>query len=106
MKKVLLMTAGLLSIGLIAWKGERSAAGTPHTLLWKVSGRGLKKPSYLFGTMHVLCADEAALSKDLKAAIASCDEVYFEIKLDDMAAMLGAMKYMMMNDDKRLSDVL
>jgi uncharacterized protein YbaP (TraB family) len=106
MKKVLLMTAGLLSIGLIAWKGERRAAGTPHALLWKVSGKGLKQPSYLFGTMHVLCADEAALSKDLKAAIASCDEVYFEIKLDDIGAMLGAMKYMMMNDDKRLSDVL
>ncbi|MBN8687047.1 MAG: TraB/GumN family protein [Chitinophagales bacterium] len=25
----------------------------PKTLLWKISGKGLKKPSYLFGTMHL-----------------------------------------------------
>lgn len=25
----------------------------PNTLLWKISGKGLKKPSYLFGTMHL-----------------------------------------------------
>lgn len=25
----------------------------PNTLLWKISGNGLKKPSYLFGTMHL-----------------------------------------------------
>jgi uncharacterized protein YbaP (TraB family) len=101
MKKALLLSAGLLSIGLIAWNGS-----TPHTLLWKVSGKGLTKPSYLFGTMHVLCADEATLSDGLKAVIASCDEVYFEIKLDDMSNLLGAMKYMRMNDDKKLSDLL
>jgi uncharacterized protein len=118
MKKILFLSLGLLSIGMIAWKvgstssirvspaGRAKASATPHALLWKISGKNLKKPSYLFGTMHVLCADEAALSKDLKSAIAFCDEVYFEIKLDDMAGMLGAMKYMMMNDDKKLSDIL
>lgn len=25
----------------------------PNTLLWKISGNGLKKPSYLYGTMHL-----------------------------------------------------
>lgn len=103
MKKALLLSAGLLSIGLVF---AQKPAGTPHTLLWKITGKGLKKPSYLFGTMHVLCADDANLSDSLKAVIAACDEVYFEIKLDDMSNLLGAMKYMMMNDDKRLSDLL
>jgi uncharacterized protein YbaP (TraB family) len=27
-----------------------------NTLLWKISGNGLEKPSYLFGTIHMLCA--------------------------------------------------
>jgi uncharacterized protein len=27
---------------------------TDNSLLWKVSGNGLKKPSYLFGTCHFL----------------------------------------------------
>src|SRR5215218_4850884 len=25
----------------------------PKTLLWRISGNGLQKPSYLFGTMHL-----------------------------------------------------
>src|SRR5579863_10759890 len=104
MKKALLLSAGLLSLVLVS----SSASGqpcffiemppaTPPTLLWKISGKGLAQPSYLFGTMHVLCADEARLSDGLKAVIAGCDEIWFEIKLDDMSNLLGAMKVMQMN---------
>jgi uncharacterized protein YbaP (TraB family) len=25
----------------------------PNTLLWRISGHGLSKPSYLFGTLHL-----------------------------------------------------
>ncbi len=32
------------------------------TLLWKVSGNGLESPSYLFGTMHILC-DQSIVEK-------------------------------------------
>ena len=56
--------------------------------------------------MHVLCSKDALLSDSLKAAIANCDEVYFEINLSDMAGMLNSIKYMRMNDSKRLSDLL
>jgi len=104
MKKSLLLTASLISacFALI----QKAPAQTPHTLLWQISGRGLTKPSYLFGTMHVLCADDARLSDSLKKAIAACDEVYFEINLSDMSGMMSAMKYMRMNDSKKLSDLL
>ena len=61
-----MLSAGILSMGLISWFGLQ----TPHTLLWKISGKGIKKASYLFGTMHVLCADDAVLSDNLQAAIA------------------------------------
>jgi len=33
-----------------------------NTLLWEISGKGLDSPSYLFGTMHILCANDAKLS--------------------------------------------
>ena len=112
MKRALFIVAGL-SIGLISWNQFRERqhpapvqGSTPHTLLWKISGKGLKKPSYLFGTMHVLCADDAMLSDSLKGAIAACDEVFFEIKLDDLGNLLGALKVMRMNDDKKLSDLM
>src|SRR5262249_40518740 len=80
-KQRMLLSAGLL------W----SCLGfsqTPHTLLWKISGNGLKKPSYLFGTMHILCADDAHLSDSLRGVIARCDEMYFEVDMSDMMGMV------------------
>lgn len=99
MKKFLLLSVGLLA-------GYLSFPQTPHTLLWKISGKDLAKPSYLFGTMHIMCPEDARLSDSLKAAINACDEVYFEIKLDDMSALMGSIQWMMMKDGQRLSDLL
>ncbi|MFM9908596.1 MAG: TraB/GumN family protein [Chitinophagaceae bacterium] len=77
-----------------------------NTLLWEISGNGLSQPSYLFGTMHVLCAEDAVLSTPLKSVIKKCIKVYFEIDMDDMTEMMGAMKYMRMNDGIKISDLL
>jgi uncharacterized protein YbaP (TraB family) len=98
-KRSLLLAAGLFTATL-------GFSQTPNSLLWRISGKGLSRPSYLFGTMHIICADDAALSDSLKAVIATCDEVYFEINLSDMSDMMNAIKYMQMNDSKRLSDLL
>lgn len=99
MRKTLLLTAGLLSATL-------AFSQTAHTLLWRITGKNITRPSYLFGTMHILCAQDAVLSDSLKAAIAGCDEIYFEINLSDMMGMLNSMKYMRMDDSKKLSDLL
>jgi uncharacterized protein YbaP (TraB family) len=98
-KHSFLLAAGLLTAAL-------TFSQTPHTLLWRISGKGITKPSYLFGTMHILCASDARLTDSLKAAITVCDEVYFEINLSDMSDMLNSIKYMRMNDSKKLSDLL
>ena len=98
-KKSFLLTAGLLTATL-------AFSQTPHTLLWRISGNGITRPSWLFGTMHILCANDAMLSDSLKAVIAACDEVYFEINLSDMSDMMNAIQYMRMNGDEKLSDLL
>ena len=98
-RKIILLATGMLCASLVF-------SQTPHTLLWRISGKQIKRPSYLFGTMHVLCASDATLSDSLKAAIAGCDELYFEINLGDMMGMLNSLKYMRMNDNKTLADLL
>jgi uncharacterized protein YbaP (TraB family) len=70
-----------------------------NTLLWQISGNGLKKPSYIFGTMHLLCADDARLSDNLKKAIAQTDQIYFELDLHDMNEMMSTLKYIRMHDN-------
>lgn len=79
---------------------------TDNTLLWKISGNGVKKPSYLFGTIHMLCADDAGLSDSLKNVIKRVQEVYFEVDLDNMFEMLGVMSKMKMKGDTTLQDLL
>jgi hypothetical protein len=88
---------------------QGAGVGTNHldnTLLWKISGKGLLHPSYLFGTMHILCADDATLSDSLKKVIRDCKEIYFELDMDNLQEMMGAMKYLRMNDGKKLSELL
>ena len=77
-----------------------------NTLLWEISGNGLQKPSYIFGTMHLLCSEDARLSDNLKKAIAETDQIYFEIDLDDISQLMSTMKYIRMNDNVKLSDLL
>ena len=101
-KAFLLITTALI----FSCAAQSQSADSSKTLLWKISGKNLTRPSYLFGTMHILCADDAALSEGLKKVITNCDEIYFEIDLSDMKAMLSSLKYLRMNNETKLSDLL
>lgn len=76
-----------------------------NTLLWEISGNGLKKPSYLFGTFHLLCREDIHFSGQLKKALASADEVYFEMDLDDPSNTLGGLLFINMRKGLTLSDL-
>ena len=76
-----------------------------NTLLWQISGKGLKQPSFLFGTFHLLCKEDIHFSGQLKKAIRSSDEIYMELKMDDPSTMLSGMLYMNMKDGKKLEDL-
>ena len=96
-----LLLGSIMAIAAFAQKNN-----TDNTLLWKISGNGLKKPSYLFGTIHMLCKDDAVLSDSLKNIIKNVKEVYFEVDLDNMFEMLTVMGKMKMNGDTTLQDLL
>ena len=102
MKRISAVLLGsIMAIAALAQKNN-----TDNTLLWKISGNGLKKPSYLFGTIHMLCKDDAILSDSLKNIIKNVKEVYFEVDLDNMFEMLGVMGKMKMRGDTTLQDLL
>ena len=73
-----------------------------NTLLWEISGKGLKKPSYMFGTFHLLCKDDIHLGANLQSALKDAQEVYFELDLDDPATMMGGLTAMNMPKGKSL----
>lgn len=83
-----------------------SESASTKTLLWQISGNGLEKPSFLYGTIHMLCAEDAVLSEGLKNAIAKSDQVYLEVDMDNLFEMIGSLKNMKMRGDTTLSDLL
>ncbi|MEJ7625819.1 MAG: TraB/GumN family protein [Ferruginibacter sp.] len=76
-----------------------------NTLLWEISGKKLSKPSYLFGTFHLMCKDDIQTGINLTQALKNADEVYFEMDLDDPSNTLGALLFMKMKNDTTLSDL-
>ena len=76
-----------------------------NTLLWQVTGKDLKQPSYLFGTFHLLCKDDIHFSEALKQAVKSTGEVYMELDMDDPSTLLGGMLFINMKSGKQLRDL-
>ena len=74
------------------------------TLLWRVSGKDLKTPSYLFGTIHMLCQDDYIWTDAMKKSLAECKQVCFELDMDDPSVLMGAAAGMMSTDEKKLED--
>ncbi|MGL5771587.1 MAG: TraB/GumN family protein [Bacteroidales bacterium] len=78
-------------------------------LLWKVSGNGLEKPSYIFGTHHVAPLSILDSLPAFNEAFNSCSVVYGEIVMDKEQMQKEAMKYaglMMATPDSTLNIVL
>ena len=88
MKKILLW--GLACVASLTALAQTSAS--ENTLLWRISGKNLSKPSYLFGTIHLLCANDIGLSDSLRSAIRSTDKVYLELDMDNLFEMVQAMQ--------------
>lgn len=78
-------------------------------LLWKISGNGLEKPSYLFGTHHVAPVSVIDSVAGLNEAIASADKIYGEMIMSESMTPQSQqimMGYAMAPQDSLLTSVL
>ncbi len=62
--------------------GQKKIPKKYPSLFWEITGNGLKKPSYLFGTMHVSSKMAFHLSDSFYYAIKSVDAVALELNPD------------------------
>lgn len=70
------------------------------SLLWQISGNGLAKPSYLYGTIHLICPNDYFMTDSTKAAFARTEQVYLELDMDDPSIMSKMMRTAMFSDGK------
>lgn len=104
MKKLLLFSQLLLlNFQLIAQQALEKS------LLWEISGNGIKEKSYLFGTIHIIPSEDFFLPKKTEKAFESASTLYLELDMNemtDMSKMMSIMEKCYMKDDKKLSDLL
>lgn len=65
-------------------------------LLWKVEGNGLHQPSYLYGTMHILCPDDFHISEQVLKAYQTTDALVLELDPTN-PAVLDEMQQLSLN---------
>src|SRR5947199_1272312 len=107
-RKILRYTSLLLTLtGFFSCesKSQFNTAKNNKSLLWEVTGNDLAKPVYVYGTMHLLCAKDAALSTNLKQIVKDVDQIYFEIDMDDLSELLTGFTKGTMKNDTTLHDL-
>ncbi|HIU39411.1 MAG TPA: TraB/GumN family protein [Candidatus Limisoma intestinavium] len=97
MKKIFMLVVAIAGISM----------GAHAQLLWKISGKNLEKPSYVFGTHHVAPLSIVDSIPEMGTVISATEQVYGEI---DMLSMQSSMQQMamamMLPSDTTLLDLL
>lgn len=70
-------------VTVFAWCIAASTFGQESSLLWKISGNGLYKESYLFGTIHVICKSDFVMDERITSAFESTEELILELDMSD-----------------------
>jgi uncharacterized protein YbaP (TraB family) len=55
-----------------------------NSVLWEVSGNGLAKPSYLFGTIHMICGKDFVMKPKATEAFSKTSKLALEVNMSDI----------------------
>ena len=78
-------------------------------LLYKISGNGLEKPSYIIGTHHLANVGFVEKINGVKEALTETDQVFGELKWDSMTnpdSLKMMQQVMLLPEGKTLKDIL
>ncbi|MBV6443728.1 MAG: hypothetical protein EPGJADBJ_05514 [Saprospiraceae bacterium] len=79
------------------------------SLVWQISGNGLKKPSYLYGTIHLIPKNEFEFPPAAREGLDNVQRVTFEIDMKEMTNLrtqIGLMSKAFMAGGKTLKDLM
>jgi uncharacterized protein len=87
-------------------KPGNSEVPQDKTLMWELSGKGLKQPSYLYGTIHINCIDRLTLPPKRQELFAKTKQLYLELDFDDPKLSSEISKYTQMPPGKNLRQLI
>ncbi len=82
---------------------------TEKSVVWKITGNGLKNPSYLYGTIHMIPKNQFAMPDAIREALDNSKRVTFEIDMKEMTNLRTQMSLMtkaFMAGGKTIKDLL
>lgn len=88
---------------------KASPAELEKSLLWEITGNGLTKASYLYGTIHIIDAEDYFLPEGTLSAMDQSEHVFFEIdmsEMNDVSKMMPLLQKAFMSDGMTLKDLL
>lgn len=84
---------------------EGRAQQLDNSLLWEISGNGIKK-SYVYGTFHLLPQEDFELKKKVTKAFDVTEQVVMELDMDDPGMQMAMMQHMQMVDGTTLDQLI
>ncbi|MEM6717815.1 MAG: TraB/GumN family protein [Bacteroidota bacterium] len=103
---VLLLVVALF-ISCNSYKSASSATEAPKlakSLLWKITGKDITKPSYLYGTIHLTC--DYKYTDKLRKAFDETERLVLEIDMSDPGLQANMMKLLYMGDGKTIKGMM
>ncbi|MBE9602932.1 TraB/GumN family protein [Pedobacter sp. MC2016-24] len=82
-----LLSISILGICVFTKSTNAQQKNDPNALLWEISGKGLTKPSYLYGTIHMICTADFILSNNTKKALDAAEQLVLELNFNDTAEL-------------------
>lgn len=80
--------------------------GANAQLLYRISGNGLEKPSYIVGTYHIAPASFVDDIEGARQAMVAVEQVYGEVDMNDAAAtQITMLKAMMLPEGKTITNL-
>jgi uncharacterized protein YbaP (TraB family) len=73
-----------------------SSGQSDNALLWRISGKDLSGPSYLYGTIHMICPDDLKIGDSLRQSLETANRLYLEINMDEPGMLMKTMKMSML----------
>lgn len=102
-KSVLALIIYFFTISLQA----QSLANAEKSILWEISGNELEKPSYIFGTMHLVPKDDYFFTEKMQEKFNTCKKLILEVDINmPLKEQIEIAKQMMLPKGKLLSDYM
>jgi hypothetical protein len=75
-------------------------------VFWEITGENIAEPSYLFGTIHLICEEDFSLSEQVTDKLYASETLVLEIDMDDPGLQIEMMNNIYNKEGQQITDFL